>query len=155
MTTTPEASALPSWSRWKAWWRREDGSAIAEVTIVTPLLVMLLVVVGIVIHRGVDARIRVDNAAHQAARAASLERHPRAATAAARATTLNALAAAGLVCRHHEISASTSGPESGGTVSVTVSCDVDIGEALIPGLTATQRVSATAQEPVDQWRSTG
>lgn len=143
----------PGW--WRAWWRRDDGSATAEVTLAAPLLVMLLVVVGVVIHRGVDARIRIDDAAHQAARAASLQRAPAAAVAAARTTLVNALVAAGVACRHHEITTWTGGLRPGGTVSVTVTCDVDIGDALIPGLTATSRVSATAHEPVDQWRSTG
>lgn len=138
-----------------AWWRRDDGTATTEITLAAPLLVMLLVVVGVVIHRGVDARIRIDDAAHQAARAASLQRSPIAAAAAARATLLNTLAAAGVACGHHEIATSTGSLRPGGTVSVTVTCDVDIGDALIPGLTATQRVSATAHEPVDQWRSTG
>ncbi|MFI7679541.1 TadE/TadG family type IV pilus assembly protein [Actinophytocola sp. NPDC049390] len=138
----------------RAWWRRDDGSATAEITLATPLLVMLLVVVGIVIHRGVDARIRIDDAAHQAARAASLERHLAVATAAARATTRDALAAAGVACRHHEVTTSIHGLRPGGTLHVTVTCDVDIGDTLIPGLTTTQHVSATAHEPVDQWRST-
>jgi hypothetical protein len=45
---------------WVAWWRADRGSVAAEVTIATPFLVMLLVFVAVVIHRGVDARLRLD-----------------------------------------------------------------------------------------------
>ncbi|GAB1512520.1 TadE/TadG family type IV pilus assembly protein [Actinophytocola sp. KF-1] len=146
--TTTHRSASPHRGEW---WRGDDGSATTELALVTPFLITLLTLVGIVIHRGVDARIRIDDAAHQAARAASLERAPAAATTAAQHTASNALAAAGVACRHHEVT--TTGLEPGDTISVTVTCDVDVGDALIPGLVATQRVTATATEPVDLWRS--
>jgi Flp pilus assembly protein TadG len=68
---------------------------------------MLLVVVGVVVHRGVDARRRVDDAAHQAARAASLERAPDAASNVAEAIVISALSNAGFVCRCHEVTTST------------------------------------------------
>ncbi|GGS59675.1 TadE/TadG family type IV pilus assembly protein [Actinokineospora fastidiosa] len=126
----------------------------AEVTIVAPFLVMLLVFVGVVIHRGVDARIRVDDAAHQAARAASIERSPAAASAAAQSTAASALSSAGVTCASLLVSAATGGLRPGGTVSVTVSCKVDFGDALILGVPGGKTLSATSVEPVDLWRST-
>jgi hypothetical protein len=113
---------------------------------------MLLVLVGVVIHRGVDARIRIAGVAHQAARAASLERTPDAASIAADATATRALSSAGVACRSHEVTTSTDGLRPGDTIHVTVSCDVDLADALIPAA-ATRRISATASEPVDLWRS--
>ena len=139
--------------RWTTWRRRDDGSATAEVTLVAPLLIMLLVLVGVVVHRGVDARIRIDDAAHQAARAASLERTPNAADTMADAIAGRALSAAGVACRHHDVTTSAGSLQPGDTVHVTVACEVDLGDALIPGLAATRRVAATASEPIDQWRS--
>jgi hypothetical protein len=38
-------------------------------------------------------------------------------------------------------------------ITVTVSCQVDLGDALLLGLTR-KRLSATAHEPVDTYRST-
>ncbi|MFT7837733.1 TadE/TadG family type IV pilus assembly protein [Saccharothrix sp. BKS2] len=137
-----------------AWWRADDGSAAADITLATPLLIMLLVFVGVLVHRGVDARIRLDDAAHQAARAASIERTPSAATAAARSTAANALAQAGVSCTSLSVTATTGGLRPGGTVGVTVSCQVDFGDALILGIPGGTRLTADAVEPVDTWRST-
>lgn len=70
----------------RRWWAAERGSVTAEAVLVTPLLVMLLLFVAVVVHRGVDARLRLDDAAHQAARAATLHRSTTTATSAARDT---------------------------------------------------------------------
>src|SRR5437868_1153937 len=114
MTTNPtprHAPRPPGWRRrplgrvqgrrgwWVAWWRADAGSVAAEVTLVAPFLVMLLVFVAVVIHRGVDARLRMEDAAHQAARAASIERTPASATAAAQSTAASALSSAGVTCQ--------------------------------------------------------
>ncbi len=136
-----------------AWWRADDGSVAAEVTIAAPFLVMLLVFVGVVIHRGVDARIRIDDAAHQAARAATLERTATAAVAAAQSTAASALSSAGVACASLTVNTSTGGLRPGGAVSVTVSCAVDFGDALILGVPGGKTLSATSVEPVDLWRS--
>ncbi|WP_265590334.1 pilus assembly protein TadE [Saccharothrix syringae] len=125
----------------------------AEVTLAAPFLVMLLVFVGVVVHRGVDARIRIDDAAHQAARAASIERIPAAAIVAARFTAANALSQAGVTCASLSVNTATGGLRPGGTVSVTVSCAVDFGDALILGVPGGKTLSATSVEPVDLWRS--
>ncbi|MFS8104114.1 pilus assembly protein [Lentzea alba] len=146
--------ARPGRRGWAAWWRADDGAVAAEVTIAAPFLVMLLVFVGVVIHRGVDARIRIDDAAHQAARAASIERTPTAATTAAQSTAASALSSAGVTCASLSVSTSTGGLRPGGTVSVTVSCAVDFGDALILGVPGGKTLSATSIEPVDLWRST-
>src|SRR5690349_9083611 len=144
----------PRLGRWVAWWRADDGSVAAEVTIAAPFLVMLLVFVGVVIHRGVDARIRIDDAAHQAARAASIERTSTAATNAAQSTAASVLSSAGVTCSSLSVSTSTGGLRPGGTVSVTVSCAVDFGDALILDVPGGKTLSATSVEPVDLWRST-
>lgn len=134
-----------------AWWREERGSAAAEVTLVAPILVMLLVFVAIVIHRGVDARLRLDDAAHQAARAASLQRTEVAATTSARSIAADALANAGLVCI--DLGVTISGNlEPGTDVAVTISCTVDLSDAL-PVVAGSRRLAATAIEPVDTWRA--
>lgn len=139
--------------RWAGWWRADRGSVAAEVTLVTPFLIMLLVFVAVVIHRGVDARLRLDDAAHEAARAASIERTPATATAAARSTAASALSSAGVTCASLAVDTATAGMRPGGTVSVTVTCAVDFGDALILGVAGQKRLSATAIEPVDTWRS--
>ncbi|WP_439381565.1 TadE/TadG family type IV pilus assembly protein [Amycolatopsis lexingtonensis] len=124
----------------------------AEAVLIAPVLVMLLVFVAVVVHRGVDARLRLDDAAHQAARAASLQRIPAAAATAAEATATSALAHAGLVCRNTAVSTTTSS-SPGSTVAVSVRCTVDFGQALVLGVPGTRMLSATASEVIDTYRS--
>jgi Flp pilus assembly protein TadG len=141
------------WAGWAAWWRADRGSVAAEVTLVAPFLVMLLVFVAVVIHRGVDARLRIDDAAHQAARAASIQRTSPTAVAAAQSTASRALSSAGITCQSLGVDTAVGGLRPGGTVTVTISCAVDFGDALILGVPGQKRLSATAVEPVDRWRS--
>ena len=138
--------------RWTGWWRADTGSAAVETTLVAPLLIMLLVFVGVVVHRGVGARIRIDDVAHQAARAASLERSIITADTAARSTAARALSTAGMACRSWTVS-TTGGIRPGGSVSVTLTCDIDLGDALILSLPGSRRLSSQATEPIDSWRS--
>jgi Flp pilus assembly protein TadG len=140
-------------SEWRAWWRADAGSATAEMSLLAPVLIGLLVFVGVVIHRGVDARVRLDDVAHQAARAASMERAPVAADTAAMSTASDALSSAGVVCRSLSVNTTTGDMRAGGTVRVTVSCDVDFGDAVMLGIVSGRRLSASAVEPVDMWRS--
>jgi Flp pilus assembly protein TadG len=136
-----------------AWAHRDDGSATAEVTLMTPILVMLLVLAGAYIHRGVDARIRINDVAGQAARAASLQRTPNQARAEAATTAATALSAAGLACRSLNVTTAAD-LRPGGTVTVRVACTVDFGDALFLGVPDSQQLSASAVAPVDTWRST-
>lgn len=175
MTTTPSAPAPPAtpgraavrslygpgrplrgehrrgwW--WVAWWRADRGSVAAEVTIAAPFLIMLLVFVAVVVHRGVDARLRIEGAAHQAARAASIQRTPATATTAAESTASSSLSSAGVSCAALTVNTATEGMRPGGTVSVTITCTVDLGDALILGVPS-KTLSATAIEPIDTWRA--
>ena len=152
LATTPRSGERSV--RW-AWWRDDRGSVAGEVTLITPFLIMLLVFVAVVIHRGVEARLRLDDAAHQAARAASLQHSAPAATAAARSTADAALSAAGMACHSAEVSADTAGLVSGGVVSVTLTCVIDWRDAVMLGVAGQKVLSATATEPVDTWRSAG
>ena len=97
--------------------------------------------------------MRLEGAAHQAARAASIERTPAAADAAAQSTASAALSAAGVTCESLTVDTATGGLRPGGTVSVTISCSADFGDALLLGVPGRKRLSATAAEPVDTWRS--
>lgn len=144
----------PHRGSWGRWWRADRGSVAAEVTLVAPVLITLLVFVAVVIHRGVDARLRLNGAAHQAARAASIERTTSAAISSARSTASSALSAAGVACRSLTVDTATGGLAPGGTVTVTVSCTVDFHGALLLGVASSRRLSATASEPVDAYRST-
>ncbi|WP_410675360.1 TadE/TadG family type IV pilus assembly protein [Amycolatopsis sp. cmx-4-68] len=134
------------------WWRAERGSVTVEAVMMAPVLVLLLLVVAVVIHRGVDARLRLNDAAHQAARAASQQRSPVAARVAAQSSVDTALASAGAACR--DATAGFSGSLTpGSTVTVTVRCVVDFRQAGPLALLGAKVLQSTATEVVDSYRS--
>jgi Flp pilus assembly protein TadG len=122
------------------------------MTIIAPLLVMLMLLVAVVIHRGVNARLRLDDVAHQAARAASLERSPFAAAHRARSIATSALSTADIACRTVTVTANTTAFTPGGSVVIHVACVADFGDALLLGVPGSSTLSATATEPIDTWR---
>ena len=142
---------------WWGWWRGDRGSVASEVTLLAPFLILLLVFVAVFIHRGVEVRLRLDDAAHQAARAASLQRSAGAATAAAQATAEAALAPSGVMsgatCAGLTTDTATAAMRPGGTVTVTLTCTVDLADATVLGVPGQIRLLATATEPVDTYRS--
>ncbi len=134
------------------WWRAERGSVTVEAVMLTPVLVLLLLLIAVVIHRGVDARLRLDDAAHQAARAASQQRSPVAARVAAQSSVDAAVASAGVACRDATTNFSGS-LTPGSTVTVTVRCVVDFRQAGPLALLGAQTLQSTATEVVDLYRS--
>ena len=132
----------------------EEGSVAAEVAIAIPVLVAVLLFVGVLVARGVDARLRLADAAHQAARAASLTRSPAAATLAAQQAATAALHHAGVDCADPSVAVDTSDFAPGGVVSVTVSCRLDLSYAAALLATGDQRtLTATASSPIDTYRA--
>jgi Flp pilus assembly protein TadG len=138
--------------RWRRLVNRGDsGSSTVEFAILTPLLVGLLLFV-VLCGRLVSAQLDVDAAAHGAARAASISRSVSGATADARQTALDTLAARGVTCRQPTVTVDTGGLRPGGVVTVTVSCAVPLSDLALISLPGTRVVSATSTSPVDLWR---
>ncbi|WP_298800210.1 TadE/TadG family type IV pilus assembly protein [uncultured Pseudonocardia sp.] len=150
-TATSPTAQRPDWGRW---WRADRGSAATELTLLTPLLVMLLVLIAVVAYRVVDARLRLDSTAHQAARAASIERTATRADQAASRLATTALDSAGPSCADVGVRTDTSGFRPGGAVTVTVTCTVDLTGGFLLAVPGRTQVTATATEPVDVYRST-
>jgi Flp pilus assembly protein TadG len=134
--------------------REDRGSVAAETVIAVPVLIAVLVLVGVLIARGVDARLRLDDAAHQAARAASLASTPTAATTAADTTATDALAGMGGACRTPTVAVDVSDFQPGGTVSVTLTCHLDLSSATLLAIPTSRVLTASATSPVDTWRAT-
>ena len=134
--------------------RDESGSVAAEVAIAVPVLVALVVFAGVLVYRGVDARLRLNDVAHEAARAASLTRTPAAAQAAAQQTATASLSAAGVGCTDPSVAADTSDFLPGGIVTVIVSCRLDLSDAAaLLAVGGKRTLTATASSPLDVYRS--
>lgn len=133
--------------------RRDDrGSATAEMALLTPLLVVMLLFV-VFCGRVAASKLRLDDAAHQAARAASLARTLTAAHDDARATAQAALADAGITCQSLAVTVTTSGLRPGSTVTVDVRCTVGLSDLALLGVPGSTTLSASFASPVDTYRT--
>lgn len=133
--------------------RDEHGSAAAELTLLTPLLILLLLFV-VFCGRLADTKLRINDVAHQAARAATIARTPSQAAANAQATASAALASAGITCQSLNVSTDTQGLKPGSTVTVTVSCSVSLGDLTNLGIPGSRNFESSFSSPVDVWRGT-
>jgi Flp pilus assembly protein TadG len=123
------------------------------LVVLAPVVVLLLLFV-VYCGRVAGARLRLDDAAHQAARAASLARSPAQAGAEARAAAEVALASAGLACRSLDVDADVGGLRPGSTATVTISCAVGLGDLALLGVPGTATLHASSGSPVDVHRAT-
>jgi Flp pilus assembly protein TadG len=131
----------------------ERGSAAAELTLLTPLLVLMLLFV-VLCGRLADTKLRINDVTHQAARAATLERTPTQATAAAQASVDSALVSAGITCQSLSVTTDTQGLRPGSTVTVTVSCTVGLNDLTMLGVPGARTFQSSFSSPVDVWRGT-
>ncbi|WP_059007934.1 TadE/TadG family type IV pilus assembly protein [Streptomyces specialis] len=129
----------------------DRGSASAELVLLLPVLILVLYVV-VYCERGSDTRMRLDDAAHQAARAASQARTPGQAADAARATATAALDEAGVACQ--AVTVQLDGTlEPGSTVTATLTCTIGLQDLAMIPMPGTTTLDARFTAPVDLYRS--
>jgi Flp pilus assembly protein TadG len=130
----------------------ERGGSTVEIVLLTPLLIgILLLAVGL--GRLAQARAEVEDAAHQAARAATLARTPGEAQAAARSTAAAALAGDGLSCTALQVQAAVGTLRPGTSVQATVGCTASLRDLTGIWLPGQHSLTATSTAPVDTYRS--
>ena len=136
--------------------RDQRGSATVEITMLVPalLLILGLLVAG---SRVWFARTTVNEAAHAAARAASLARAAGEAGAAGRSAGAQSLATGGLRCASTAVEVNTAAfavPVGiPATVTATVRCRVGFTDLLLPGLPGSIDLQATGSSALDTYRS--
>lgn len=133
---------------------REDdrGSVSAELVLLTPMLIILLLFV-VFCGRVAQTAVRLNDVAHQSARAASLARTPAQSVGAAQSTASAALESAGVTCQSTAITASTQGMRSESAVTVTVICVVSLADLALLGVGGTRTFEASFTSPIDPYRS--
>ncbi len=132
----------------------ERGSVSVEFAIVMAAILLGFVALAIYGGRVVQAENDVRSAAHEAARAASLEGSPEAADAAARSVAVANLTRSGVACGPSPqvvVDLSQFGP--GGQVSVTITCTASLGDVGSLGVGDTRAFTASATEVIDRFRS--
>ena len=129
----------------------DRGSLSLELSLLVPVLI---VVVAFMVGAATLGRVRsdLDDAAWEAARAASLARSGTDADAAARHAVERRFAAERWSCGSQLVNVDTSRFEPGGTVEVEVSCDVRLADAglFLPGAT---HLRSRAAEPLERYRA--
>lgn len=133
----------------------QRGSVSVEFAMLVPVLVLL---VGLVVGgaRTWLARGAVEQAASAAARGISQARSPAEAARAAKDLAAAQAAVGGLRCLRFAVEsdagALAANPGSSAMVSARVSCDVPLGDLLVPGWPGVIRVEARAEAVVDRYR---
>lgn len=134
---------------------RQRGAAAVEFAIAVPVLVLLF---GLVVGgaRTWLARGAVEQVAAAAARGVSQARTPGEAQRVAEDLARAQAAVGGLNCTRWSIAldavALTSAPGSPGQVAATVTCEVPLGDMLVPGWPGSVEVRATSSAVVDRYR---
>lgn len=123
-----------------------------ELTLLTPLLLLLLVFV-VALGRLAEGRQQVDDAAAQAARAATAAGTAGGAAALAQQAAAASLASDRVTCSHMSVSTDTSSFVPGGAVRVQVSCAVSLADLSLLHLPGTETLTGVATSPVDRFRS--
>ncbi len=133
----------------------QRGAAAVEFAMLVPVLVLLF---GLVVGgaRTWLARGAVEQAAAAAARGASQARTPGEAQHAATELARAQAAVGGLRCDRWavdvEVGALAGAPGIPGEIRATVTCDVPLGDVLVPGWPGSVEVRATSAAVVDRYR---
>jgi Flp pilus assembly protein TadG len=122
------------------------------LVLLTPLLILILLFV-VALGRLAGARIEVDGAASQSARAASLARDPATASATAQQTATAALGSDHITCAQLSVNTDTAQFQPGGAVAVTITCNVSLSDLTGLRLPASQSVTSRSVAVIDQYRS--
>ncbi|MFC4115541.1 TadE family protein [Nonomuraea zeae] len=123
----------------------ERGSMAVETVLLAPvflLFLMFLAGAGVI----VESQGRVNGAARDAARAASVQRSLDDAEAAAETIATGALEGH---CQSPSVSLDQSDYEQGGQIHAEVTCELDLG---FLGFGGTKRMTGTAVVPIEQFR---
>jgi hypothetical protein len=117
------------------------------------LVAFMMLMVGV--GRIVDAQSQVDSAARDAVRNASIARSGGEAEARAAAAARASLGGFGWCLGGPSTRTDTSAWAPGGLVSVTVTCDADLGGLSLIGLPGSKLMTGRATAPLDTFRRAG
>jgi Flp pilus assembly protein TadG len=132
--------------------RGEEGQAIAELVIVAPVL-LLVIVLMVALGRVDSAQGDVESAARAGVQAAVVQADAGAAQTQASFAVTSTLAGAGLTCPSPQITTNTSNFVAGGSVSVTVTCVTSLADVSVPGVPGSKTLTATSVAHLDQFRA--
>lgn len=135
--------------------RHDDrGSLTVEMVVLTPVLFVVVLAV-VTFGRVAEARQQVVEAARAGAEAAAVEPDRASAGSAAAVEAAVGTSGHGRTCSHRQVLTDSSHFYPGGSVTVTVICQVPLGDVALPGLPGATSVSASSTAPIDPYRAVG
>lgn len=132
--------------------RDEEGQAIAELVIVAPVLLLVIVLMA-ALGRVDSAQGDVESAARAGVQAAVVQADPADAESQAVSAVDSTLAGAGLTCTAPQITVDTSNFVAGGWVSVSVTCVTSLADVSVPGVPGSKTLTATSAAHIDPYRA--
>lgn len=132
--------------------RPDSGSVAVELVVLTPVLFLLALMV-LVFGRVSEARQQVVEAARSGAEAAAVLPDARSAQSGATQLVTLDLFDRTRTCSGGNVSVDVSRFTPGGSVTVVVSCNVDLSDLSVPGVPGSTMVRASATAPIDPYRS--
>jgi len=132
--------------------RGEDGQAIAELVIVAPVL-LIVIVLMVALGRVDSAQGDVESAARAGVQAAVIQADPSDAQSQAVTAADSTLTGAGLTCTAPQINVDTSNFVAGGWVAVTVTCVTSLADVSVPGVPGMKTLTATSSAHIDPYRT--
>ena len=129
--------------------KNDRGSLTVEMVILAPMLIFM-VLFGVHVGRLSEAKVQVQHAADQGARAGSLAAKSKVVSAATVAAE-NDLKLAGVSCTEVSVEVGLVTTGLTNAVRVQVDCDVRIDGTELLGLLP-DRVHASSIEVIDEWR---
>lgn len=136
--------------------RRPDdrGSLSVELVVVTPVLVLVALIM-VVFGRVAEARQQVVEAARAGAEAASVLPTATSAVNGSDVEAAVGIAGGGRTCAEHRVETDVRHFFPGGSVTVTVVCEVPLSDVAVPGMPGSTTVRASSTAPIDPYRSVG
>ena len=134
----------------------QRGSASVELTVIVPALVLML---GLIVAGGRVwfARTTVNEAAHSAARAASLAGSAAEAATVGHSAGEHSLSTGGLRCTSTSVTVNVSAFHvpvgTPGTITAAARCRVAFADLLLPGLPGSIELTASGASALDTYRS--
>jgi Flp pilus assembly protein TadG len=130
----------------------DSGSVAVELVVLTPVL-FLLALMMLVFGRVSEARQQVVEAARSGAEAAAVLPDARSGQSGAIQQATLDLFDRTHTCSGGGVSVDVSRFTPGGSVTVVVSCNVDLSELSVPGVPGSTTIRASATAPIDPYRS--
>lgn len=156
MRVKPRRSAPSRSAPSRFHFKRTDpqGSATAEIVILTPLIIASALVLLAAGH-ALTAQQQLGDSVQASLESASVQQSPAAASAAAASTARLELLGDHLNCQKYGEDTATGEFVAGGSVSVTIHCQLSVETLGLPGLPGSLQLSDSAAAVIEPYREVG